>query len=815
MLQNYLTTAFRNLKKFPVYSVINITGLAIGITFFVLLTTYVRDEMTYDRFHPQADHIYMVTAGMHGRDAVASSSPMLAQVLTDEYPGIGRTVRFWKNTLPVQRADNINTQDVAFADPAFFEMFAFPLQLGSAAQALSKPSQIVLTPAMAQKYFGGSDPMGKIISIRLGQEKHDFMVSGVLQELPSNSSIRFDMLISFSHVKTVFGQDFADSLITTPFFHCTFLDIRELSRVAAISDDLAAFVKRKYGAEFKEFNLDTGLVVLGLHKFTDYHLGAVGGASLEARSRPLYSLILFGIAVTVLLLACINYVNLAIGRSSTRFKEIATRKVVGAARRQLIIQFLTDSLIISLPAFFLGLLLAGGLLPRFNYLTGKSLSLGFMTDWQSLLFLSGLYFVVGIGAGCYPAIILSRLEAVNIFRGTSQLGGHNLFTRSLIVLQFSISIFLLTGVLLMTRQLEFIRTKDLGYNPHKVISIPTYSFWFGDRSGEKTLDHLNQELSTTNGIIALAGTSGWDSNPMAWSNVSRLIWKEEQVRVQFKRIDYDFLETMQIPLLQGRNFSPEFSTDSRDAVIVNQAFIKRFRLTDPIGMNLAEFATDTRPEGYRFHPTIIGVVEDVIFSSLHREIEPAAFYLSWGGRDETASFSHILVRLDPDNRPAALAALQNKWAEINPDKPFLPSYLDDILIRQYGLEQRWSGLVSYSAGFALLIACLGIFGLTTLSLSRRSKEISIRRILGAGKSHMLGLLSREYILLVASSSLAAWPLAYLAGNRWLQNFAFRININLSVFIFSSMAAVVITTVTISLQTLRLLQSDPVRHLRRE
>lgn len=815
MLKNYLKTAIRNIKKYPVYSFINITGLAIGITFFILLITYIRDEVTYDRFHPKAERIYMTTASLHGGEAHVSSSPILARVLSAEYPGIDQAVRFWKSSLPVLRDNNINIQDVAFADPGFFDLFSFPLQQGQTGPAAAALSQVVLTPTMAQKYFGAADPIGQALSIRLGQEKQDFFVAGILHELPANSSIRFDLLISFAHVNTVFGQDFADSLITTPFFLCTFLEIRDPARAAAITDDLDSFVKRNYGDEFNKFNLDSGLVALGLHKFTDFHLGAVGGASLESRSRPIYSLILLGIAFTVLLLACINYVNLAIGQSFTRFKEIGARKVVGAERRQLISQFLTDSLIVCLPAFFLGIILAGALLPRFNSLTGKALTFDFLTDWQSLLLLCGLFILVGIGAGSYPALVISRLEVVNIFRGTSGLGGRNIFTRILVGLQFSISIFLLTTVLLMTRQLEFIQTKDLGYNPHNVVSIPTFSFWFGDLSGTKTLEQLKKELTATNGITAISGTSGWHTNPMSWSNTSRLAWNEEQVRVQFKRIDHDFLAAMQIPLLQGRNFSWEFSTDTKNAVIVNEAFIKRFQLTDPIGKNISEFAADTRPEGYQYHPTIIGVVRNVNFSSLHSTIEPAAFNLSWGGRDETESLSHILVRIEPAKLSEALAILKKKWVEINPDKPFLYSFLDDILQRQYLLEQRWNGLVGYSTGFALLIACMGIFGLTTLSLTRRAKEISIRRILGAGRSRILTLLSREFVILIVYSSLVAWPLAFYAVSRWQEGFAFRAGINIGIFFFASLAAITVAAVTISLQTLRVLQYDPVRNLGRE
>jgi len=654
-----------------------------------------------------------------------------------------------------------------------------------------------------------------MLSIRLGQEKHDFLVSGILQEPPQNSSIRFDFLISFKHVETVFGQEFTDSLITTPFFHCTFLEIRDPSRATAIASDLGAFVNRYYGEEFKKFKLDSGLVALGLMRLTDFHLGPIGGSSLESHSRSIYSLILFGIAVTVLLLACINYMNLSIGQASSRFKEIGARKMAGADRLKLITQFLTDSLLLSLPAFILGLFLAGIMLPRFNALTGKSLSLDFLTNWQSLLFLTGLFFLVGIGAGCYPAFVLSRLEVANILRGTSRLGGKNFFTRALIVLQFSISIFLLTGVLIMTHQLDFIKTKDLGYNPNNVISIPTFSFWFGDLSGTKTLDSLKNELGSQTGILAVSGTSGWQSNPMAWSNSSRLTWNDNQVRVEFKKVDHDFLETMQIPLLQGRNFSLEFPTDARNAVIVNEAFIKRFQLLDPIGKNIAEFATDTRPEDYRYHPTIIGVAQDINLASLHAAVEPAAFYQGWGGRDADESISHILVRVDPVRIPEALTALKNKWIQINPDKPFLYSFLDDIIGRQYSPEQRWNGVVSYSTGFALLIACMGLFGLTTLALNRRSKEISIRRILGAGKPHILALLSREFVLLIFISSLIACPLAFYSGYLWLQSFAFQTGISFWIFILAATAAIAVAMVTISLQTLKILQSDPVKNLCRE
>lgn len=810
MFKNYFKIAFRNLKKQKVYSIINITGLAIGITFFILLISYVREELTYDRFHTKADKIHMLTVGFRGPPDAVASSPILAEVLKSEYPEILQTVRLWESEQTIRYDNKIFNQNVAFTDPEFFDVFTFPLKAGNPFQVLDNPSKVVLSPEMAHKFFGDQIPLGKILSINLGNEHKDFIVSGVFEEFPHNSSIQFDFLISFQNVSQVFGEEFNDSIVKTPFFHCTFLEIMGSSKVENIEAKFSAFIDKYYGKEIREYKLDPNVVTLGLHKLTEYHLGPLPGISLEPRGRPAYSIILFGIALVVLLLACFNYMNLSIGQSTTRFKEIGTRKVIGAQRSQLIIQFLTDSLLLSFLAFFLGLMLTGILFPRFNAFTGKALSLDYLKHWHNLLIFTGLMLFVGIVSGSYPAFVLSRMRAVDIFRGESGIGSKNIFTRALILLQFSISIFLIIATMIMAHQIDFLKTKDLGFNRNNVVAIPTHAFWFGDRTGGTALEYFKNELKHHPDILAISGTAAWDENPMAMSIGAPLIQGDQQIAVSYKRVEYDFLDTLGISLLEGRNFSPDFPSDVSEAVIVNETFVKRFDLKDPVGKNFSEFATDSRPEESKYYPTIIGVVKDFHFSSLHQGIEPLALNL-----DQEDPMTYILVRISPQNISSSIDVLRLKWNEINPDKPFMYYFLDDVINQQYRSEQNWSRIINSSSGFAIFIACIGLFGLTALAVVRRTKEIGIRKVLGARVPGIVFLLSKEFVILICLANIIAWPLAYYAGNRWLQGFAYRTGIGLWIFVLSAVLALVIAMLTVSYKTIRAALADPVEALRYE
>lgn len=809
LIANDLKIASRNIQKHRIYSLINITGLAVGLAFFILLISYVRDEWGYDRFHKKASYIYMTTVKMLNNPPAVTSAPVLADAIRAEFPEIRRVVRYWQINQSLKSGSIIQNQDLALADPEFLSLFDFPLRSGSPSQAIDAPYKVVLTEDSASRFFGPADPVGKILSINLGNQPRDFVVTGVLERLPGNSSIRFDILISFEHLSQIFGEEFSGGLIDTPFFHITFLELHQKSSSQDLEAKLPAFVEKYYGENFRKFKMDPTALSLGLYRFTDFHLGPLGGSSLVGRSRPLYSWVLFGIAVVVLLLACSNYMNLSLGLSSLRFKEIGARKVFGASRVHLIRQFLNESLLLSLISVALGTFLAALAFPRFNLYTGKTLSMDSLLNFPSLAMLAGVLFLTGVISGCYPALILSRLKITDIFTGRLRLGGKNILTRSLLIFQFVLTIFLVAGSLIMLRQMTYLTNEDLGYDYQNLVAVPTYSFWNYDESGDRALTAFQRDLENHPEISAVTGTNGYGT-PMGWSNRTTYEFQGIQIEVSHKRVDYGFLDMVKIPLLEGRDFSREYPSDIEDAVIVNETLVKRFGLEDPVGMNFSQFAKDTGPQGYEYTPTIIGVIKDFHFSSLHEEIGPLMLNMKPEG-----PLMYILIRIRPGNMAPALAKMGEIWMKVNPDKPFSPVFVDNEIESQYKRERNWTDIIRVSTAFTILIAGMGLFGLTSLTVSRRSKEIGIRKVLGADIPAVLSLISREFVYLIILANAAAWPLAYFAASKWLQNFAYRAETALWVFPLSGAIVLFLGLATVCIQALRAALKDPVSALRYE
>lgn len=807
LVANDMKITARNIKKHRIFSFINITGLAVSLAFFILLISYIRDEWSYDRFHAKAPRIYMTTINMLNNPPAAVSAPILAEPLKAEFPEILSVVRYWRTSQAVKSGEIIQNQDLALADPGFFSLFDFPFLSGRPDRAVDAPNQVVLTEESASRFFGRLDPVGRMLSISMSNQPHDFMVTGVLKKIPGNSSIQFDLLVSFEHLGDIFGEDFTGGLIDTPFFHTTFLELHPESSPYDLEAKLPAFVEKYYGENFRKFEMDPTSLSLGLYRFQDFHLGALGSASLDGRSRPFYSWILFGIALVVLLLACSNYMNLSLGLSSLRLKEIGVRKVIGAGKVHLIRQFINESLFLSFIAVVLGAVLTTWLFPGFNHYTGKILSLDFLLNYPSMAMLMGLLLLIGLISGGYPAVILSGLKITDIFSGKLRMGGKNILTRVLLIFQFTLTIFLVTGSLVMIKQIDYLSREDMGYDYQNLVAVPTYSFWNHDESGDRALEAFQRDLEKHPEISAVVGTNGYGT-PMGYSNRTRYEFQDSVVRVAHKRVDYEFLEAVKIPLLQGRNFSRNFPSDIENAVIVNQALVRRFELKNPVGKNFSEFAKDMGPEGYRYSPTIIGVIQDFHFASLHQEIGPMMLNMRREG-----PLMYILVRLRPGNPAPAMAAMKEIWKDTIPDKPFSPVFLDDVLSSQYERERNWSGIIRFSTAFAILIAGLGLFGLTALAVSRRTKEIGIRKVLGASIPSVLAVISREFVVLILCANVVAWPLVYWAASKWLESFAYRTAIALWIFPLAGAIILCFGLIIVCAQALRICLQDSVIALR--
>ena len=809
---NYSKIAFRKLRRQKVYSFINIAGLAVGLAFFLLVISYVRDELLFDRFHAGSDRIFQVLIKIGPFAAGTSTSPPMAEALTSEFPEIRRSVRFWRMDHAVGRGDKILMQDVGYADQTLFDVFSFPLEKGNEAQALNSPDKVVLGREAVLRFFGNQDPLGQIISININEKKKDFQVSGVLKDIPRNSSLRFELLIPFDNVKLTFDMAFEDSLVTAPMFHATFLELHDGREDKALKEKFQAFLDRHYGDDLRKYKLDPKDSMIGLQKFTEYHLGDVrGSAALEPRSRPANSLILAGIAFLTLLLACFNYMNLSIGQSLCRIKEVGVRKTSGASRIHIIRQFLTGSLVLSLLALALGFLLAAMFLPRFNTFTGRSLSISFFLQGPNILLIVVLTLFVSLAAGSYPALVLSRLNPTQILRNKAGLGGTNILGRILVVFQFGISIFFVIGTLVMIGQLRLIETQDLGYDPKNVIMVPTYSFWFGADSGERTLEIFKNELGSRPQILSVSGASGTLNAGWNPSWIAPLIKDGEEIRISLFRVDPDFLRTMGIVLVQGRNFSPDYPTDRTESVLVNEAFVLRFGLRDPVGKRFSDFAQDPRPPGSEFKAVIIGVVKDYRFASLREEIGPLV--LSCNANEER--FLYVLAKATPEGVPGAISLLRSTWAKVQPDKPFHYYFLEDILAGQYERERNWGNIVGFSAGFAVFIACIGLFGLTSLTIARRTKEIGIRKVLGSSIGGILALVNRDFFISIAAANVIAWPAAYFVMGGWLRNFTVRTSLGAGTFLLAAFLAVAVAFLTVCFKSVKAALADPVESLRYE
>jgi putative ABC transport system permease protein len=810
MFKNYLKIALRNLRRQSVYSFINVTGLAIGMACFILIFLFVRNETSYDRFHPNVANLYRVyvTEAPPDRDpfSYAETPAQMAHAFETSFPEVKRAVRLDVNRDLVRYQNTTFTERVHVADTDFFEVFHFPLLAGEPSAVLQDPSAVVLTESMAKKYFGKienpvrSEPLGKRLAIKLGNEFHDFFVSGIAKDVPENSSIRFDFVIPFDNVRTYKSERALSAWLNVSFE--TYVELAGPLTAAEIESKLHTVVKNHYPERIAP------MITLHLQSMIDIHLDPTVPSGFEAISSPIYSYILLGIALLILIIACINFMTLAIGRSAHRSLEVGVRKVLGAVQSQLVKQFWSEAILMSFLALALSIFLAELFLPFFNDLANKRLSLAY--DFPMLLAFTGLALVVGLIAGSYPALVLSRMPPAIVIKGETQIRSARFFWRGLVILQFSLSILLIIGTLVMANQLHYLRTKDLGFNREQVVVIRNNS---PQREGAMLLERFRQELANNESVLGVAGSSNAFASQWAAMGFAS---EDGTYRNFFQQtVDYDYLKTMGIALLMGRNFSPEFGTDSSEAIIVNEAMVKYFNWDSPLGQRLP---------GQKFPPhRVIGVVKDFNFQSLQNEIAPLVLTLDpttvlRGINDISIAVSpravnFINVRLEPKNISAAVELLKGTWQKLAPNQPFVFSFLDDDVEQQYREEERWGKIIGYASGLAILIACMGLFGLAALTAAKRTKEIGVRKVLGASVTRIVILFSKDFAGLVLIAFAVAAPLAFYFTNRWLQSFAYRIDVGWWIFALAGGLALFIALVTVSTQAIKAALANPIESLR--
>jgi putative ABC transport system permease protein len=815
MIGNYFKVARRSLIRDKLYSLISVVGLAVGIACCLLIFLYVQDELSFDRFHRKAHDIYRLirVEQRSGEETVRSPSVTynIAPELKANFKEVQRIVRLTGGDYIVSRDGQSFTQNALHVDPGFLDMFSFPLIRGDSRSALDDPVSAVITPETARKYFGEEDPLGKTLTINLGETSLDFTVTGIVQDPPRNSSIRFDLLLPVDPLKYNFPEDLLHSWDIVVMQ--TFVELAPGRDASALEQKFPALTSRLFAEEERGFQRSYQLQAL-----TDIHLNSDLEGVTGPTSNPLYSHILAAIAFAVLLLACINFTTLAVGRSSSRAREVGLRKVLGAGRAQLMRQFWGEALLLSLAALVLGMVLAELFLPTFNGLSQKQLSLGLFSDWILLPTLAGLALFTAFLAGMYPSLLLSRLYPVDSLRGNVRLGGRSRLIQGLVVVQFAISVALVVSTLAISSQMRYVNGHNLGYDRNMVLTFPTGTY---GETAAGLLSRFRHELSGQPAVVSVTGYSyGFGDS---WLRVSQ---SDEGMNINIGEditspgpsegpgsatnyfyvnwVDPYYLPTMGITVNQGRNFSTDIPSDAEGAILVNQTAVKAFGWDDPIGQQL--------PAGFQ-QARVVGVVEDFYFYPLHRRIEPLVLHMP--RHDHLSSIYEIAVRIQSRDLPATLSLLQQTWQRVSGGMPFDYQFLDDRVARQYAAEQRWMRIVRYSTVFSLVIACLGLFGLTSLAVARRTKEVGIRKVLGASVSRIVTIFAGDFAKLVLVANLIAWPVAYVIMHRWLQNFAYHADLTAAIFIWAGGLSLGIALLTVGLQAMKAALADPVETLRYE
>jgi putative ABC transport system permease protein len=799
MLRNYLKIAIRNIFKTKGYSLINVSGLAIGLTCCILLLIYVQDELSFDSFHSKGDRIYrlnkIVTPQTGGTELHAITSGLMGPTLVRDYVQVESSVRvlpWFSDVLMTHKEMSLKLSDVVIADSNFFEVFDFELVRGDPRTALVAPLSLVITEATASRFFGNSDPMGQTL---IGLNDHIYTVTGISKDAPSNSHLHYNALISWnSTVPGVGPLSFAWLNRWITQVNMTYLVLTVGSDAADLERKLPEFMISYMPQRIDQYELY-------LQPFQDIHLRSSNiRYSDRVRLGNINYVYLFSvIAGLILLIACINFMNLATARASKRAKEVGVRKVLGAFRRQLSRQFLGESVLFSVLALVIAGTLVEVLMPSFNSFTGKELQ--FAPLGNPLLFWGAglITLFVGVISGSYPALVLSRFQPVETLKGTSKGESKGEVLRKILVAsQFAISIALIAGMVVVYQQMQYLRDKDLGFRKDQIVVLP-----IGDTAIGNRFAAFKQELLQHPNIVSAAGSNSVPGESMmsfslrAEGKPETENWTAHSIRVD----DYDLLKTYGFEMAAGRYFSPDHTTDVANAVVMNESLAKSLGWDDPVGKRLDIL-------GELDEGTVIGVIKDFHMRSLHHAIEPIAFYFA-------PRFENLSLRIAGGDIRGTIAHLQETWEAFEARYPFEYYFLDQRLEQFYKAEQRLIKTFGLFSALAIIIACLGLFGLAAYTAEQRTKEIGVRKVLGASITNIFYLVSKDFGKLVIIGFVVGAPLAYVGMRTWLQDFAFRTNLGVQAFVLAGMAALLIATLTVAYQAIKAATANPIESLRYE
>jgi putative ABC transport system permease protein len=805
MLKNYMKIALRNLLKYKAYSFINIMGLAIGVASCILILLFVQDELSYDRFHEKADRIYRVALlGSLGNNQFngAVTAPPLGEALVRNYPEVESATRIRNYGFPVIRyGDKVFSEERFFwADSTFFEVFSFEFIKGDKYSALKEINTVVITESIAKKYFGGEDPVGKLLN---SDNRRDYKISGVIKDFPENSHMHFDFIAALGS----YPDSRSDQWFNNSFY--TYIVLREGSDYKELEQKLDRFVadhvgpqtEQVLGVPFEDLIKSGAVYRYYLQPLTDIHLKSDIEAELEPNSSLAYVYAFSLIAVLILFIACINFMNLATARSSNRAKEIGIRKTLGSGKIQLVRQFLVETILMAFIAVLIAVIIVELLLNPFNNLIGKELSINYAKNLIFIPFLLLLALVVGVFAGIYPAFYLSSFDPIKVFRKKNVQSNKNSSLRnSLVVTQFAISIILFIGTIVIYNQVDFIQSKKLGFNKEQILVVQKT-----DDIGVQ-IESFKDELRNLPGVVSVSNSftlfgKQFNSSairiPGQTSEESHLIWNTGA--------DYDFAETYGIEIIKGRYYSPEYATDSL-AVVLNETAVKSLGLgNDPLG-KMIYF-----PGPVTVGAPVIGIMKDIHFESLQQAIKPMAIFLM----PEGAFGRYVSVRLTPGKFGEKITKIKDIWHKFAGAQAFEYFFFDDDFAKLYESEKRTGVIAIVFAILAIFIACMGLLGLSSFSTAQRTKEIGIRKVMGASVGSIVILLSKEFIKWVLIANIIAWPLAYFLMKKWLENYAYRIEIEITPFIIAAIFSALIAIITISFQAFKAAVANPVNSLKYE
>lgn len=785
MIQNYIIISLRKFRRQKFYSLINLFGLTIGLSSVILIMLYVIDELSFDKFHKKSDRIYRAVENQFypGQPIfpVAVTPAPLGPSLKSEYPEVEDATRFWFTSQIFQNEDQKFTERGAYVDESFFHIFSFQLIKGSTETLLGDVNNIVLSEDLVKKYFGDEDPINK--TIKIGE--HEMKITGVMANPPDNSHLQFDFVVP---IENAFARnpDARDNWGNNTMY--TYLLLASAVDISKLNDQVKNQIRKNHERSVSD---------VFLQPLTDIHLSETFfTADVGGKGNIQYVTIFLVVAMFILAIACINFMNLATARSMSRSKEVGLRKSIGANRLQLIFQFLNESVLTALIAMALSVLLVDLLLPQFNLLSGKNLSINLFADTTLIGYLLCFAVATGLVAGSYPAFFLSAFQPAAVLKSASaKVSGGSMFRKVLVVTQFCISTIMITGTLVVYDQIEYIRAKHLGYEKDNVIKVPRISDSYKSFKDELLAKSGIVNVSASNQHPAYVENSttgiGWDGkNP------------DEAILIHTEFVDFDFLKTMNMNIVEGRDFIKDSRADSL-AVIINQEAARVMGFDNPIGQKLEV--------GLPIPFNIIGVVEDFHFKSVHQKIEPLVMAIA----RNTGALGFTMIKIDGWDPTATVAAIKQTWEKFNPGREFVYTFLNDDFNDLYKAEEQTGTIFKYFSGLAILVSCLGLFGLASFTLEQRTKEFGVRKIFGASLFQLFTTASTGFVALVCIAFVLAVPVSWFFINRWLDGFAYHTSLGVDAFVAAGVIAIGIALATVSFQSLKSASLNPADSLRHE